>query len=86
MAEGRVIHKDSFRDEDGQVVTRIAYRFRTADGLSFEGRASQRGGQLAALRLGDKVWVLYSQSDPSRNRLAAGGPESGGMSGEAGSD
>ncbi len=74
MAEGRVIRKNSLRDKEGRVVTRITYRFRTPDGTSVEGRASRKGGGLEAIRPGDKVRVIYSESDPLRNRLAADAP------------
>jgi hypothetical protein len=70
--EGRVIRKDTSRDQDGREVVRVTYRFRTTDRRSVEGQASETGKRLGTLRLGDRVWVLYSESDPRRNRLAAG--------------
>ncbi|MFQ5692478.1 MAG: DUF3592 domain-containing protein, partial [Nitrospinota bacterium] len=84
VAEGRVVRKVLLRDKDGRAVTRITYRFQTSQGLSVEGRASQRGGKWADLQAGDTVWVLYSGSDPRRNRLAArGGPSAGGEPGRS---
>ena len=70
--EGRVIRKDTSRDQDGREVVRVTYRFQTTDRRSVEGQASEAGNRLGALRLGDRVWILYSESDPRRNRLAAG--------------
>ena len=72
MAEGRVIRKDVSRDMNGREVTRVTYRFLTTDRRSVEGQASEAGQRLGGLQPGDKVWVLYSESDPRRNRLAAG--------------
>ena len=77
MAEGRVIRKDASRDNDGREVVRVTYRFQTTDRRSVEGQASEAGERLGALQLGDRVWVLYSESDPRRNRLAPGDTAAG---------
>lgn len=73
MAEGRVVAKDSFRNAAGTLTTRIIYQFQTRTGGFVEGQSSGKPERWTAIRIGDTIRILYSESDPLRNRPVSTG-------------